>query len=406
MIKKLKGRPFLTALFIGIFLWLLFIGRCIIDLIVKKNDFDLLFAEGLFGILLIIPAPLFIGEFLSLISVIRGNRLTKEASLCFDIITCIFGYLYELIYMNFVDEVIFSDWHVQLYNSEVHSPIFTESFLSLSVIMIVSAAGYALWTLKPLKKTPPLLSVLCIGATYMGIILNIVFTVQYFRSVQDFPMLILPACLLMMTARTILLKVREWKEYDISPEKISKNSFLNACNNLLSDSGKWPWLGLIAMLPLLGIIIGVLMLFGQAPDSVVKAFTETADWNLSQMEAPQNLVVDEHYLCTVAAGGHKKVVKPQRYGVRHGHRVIVNRQLCIANAFEQILEERTPKFHKKVRHFYDTYGFPIAKLIKTKTAADIVYFIMKPLEWIFLIVLYLTDVKPENRIAVQYMGRV
>ncbi|MCI8410571.1 MAG: hypothetical protein HFJ09_15130 [Lachnospiraceae bacterium] len=37
-------------------------------------------------------------------------------------------------------------------------------------------------------------------------------------------------------------------------------------------------------------------------------------------------------------------------------RVVVNRQLCIAKAFEQILEERTPRFHKYVRHIYDTYG--------------------------------------------------
>ena len=27
-------------------------------------------------------------------------------------------------------------------------------------------------------------------------------------------------------------------------------------------------------------------------------------------------------------------------GVRHGHPVVVNRQLCIANAFEQVLEEK------------------------------------------------------------------
>lgn len=33
------------------------------------------------------------------------------------------------------------------------------------------------------------------------------------------------------------------------------------------------------------------------------------------------------------------------------------------------------------------------------------YFIMKPLEWIFLCVLYLTDAHPENRIAVQYTGK-
>ena len=150
----------------------------------------------------------------------------------------------------------------------------------------------------------------------------------------------------------------------------------------------------------------ILVLFGQAPDAVIKAWTETSDWNLSLKEAPQNIYYDEHYLCTVAAGGHKKVVKPIRTGVRHGHRVIVNRQLCIANAFEQVLEERTPHFHRIVRNFYDTYGFPVAKLIHSKYTADLVYFLMKPLEWIFLIVLYLVDVKPENRIAVQYMGEI
>ena len=32
----------------------------------------------------------------------------------------------------------------------------------------------------------------------------------------------------------------------------------------------------------------------------------------------------------------------------------------------------------------------------------IVYIIMKPLEWLFLLVLYLFDTKPENRIATQY----
>ena len=90
--------------------------------------------------------------------------------------------------------------------------------------------------------------------------------------------------------------------------------------------------------------------------------------------------------------------------MRHGHEVIVNRQLCIANAFEEVLQEKTPGFHKTVRTFYDKYGFPVAKLISKKWQADLVYIIMKPLEWIFLLVLYSTDVHPENRIAVQYMG--
>lgn len=153
----------------------------------------------------------------------------------------------------------------------------------------------------------------------------------------------------------------------------------------------------------MGIVIAILVLFGQQPDSLVKAWTETSDWNLSQQISPQNVFYDEHYLCTVADGGHRRLVKPLRMGERRGHPVIVNRQLCIANAFEQVLEERLPRLHRPIRAFYDRYGFPLARHIHSPYAADAIYLLMKPLEWFFLAVLYAVDVKPENRIAVQYL---
>ena len=75
------------------------------------------------------------------------------------------------------------------------------------------------------------------------------------------------------------------------------------------------------MVHLLGIVIAILALFGRAPDSAIKAFTETANYTLSTKIPPQNVSFDEHYLCTVAAGGHRKIVKPIRMGNRHGHAV-------------------------------------------------------------------------------------
>ncbi len=57
----------------------------------------------------------------------------------------------------------------------------------------------------------------------------------------------------------------------------------------------------------------------------------------------------------------------------------------------------------KIRYFYDTYGYPVSKHIRSAWAADVVYVIMKPLEWFFLMILYLFDEKPENRIASQYL---
>ncbi len=58
--------------------------------------------------------------------------------------------------------------------------------------------------------------------------------------------------------------------------------------------------------------------------------------------------------------------------------------------------------HRRIRHFYDTYGLPIARHIRSPYTADIVYLLMKPLEYFFLFVLYLCDTEPENRIARMY----
>ena len=83
---------------------------------------------------------------------------------------------------------------------------------------------------------------------------------------------------------------------------------------------------------------------------------------------------------------------------------MVNRQLLVANAFEDLLEERLPGVHRRLRQFYDTFGYPIARHIKSRFTADLVYLLMKPLEYFFVIVLYLFDTAPEDRIAVQYLG--
>jgi hypothetical protein len=155
-------------------------------------------------------------------------------------------------------------------------------------------------------------------------------------------------------------------------------------------------------IPLLGIALGILTLFGQSPDSIIQAWTQTSDWTFSQQVAPPNLPMDMHYLCTVAARGHQPLVKPLRMGRRHGHWVLVNRQLAVANAFEELIQERTPRLHKVIRGAYDRYGYPIANHIHSPWAADVVWLVMKPAEWFFLGVLYLCDCKPENRIAVQY----
>ncbi len=336
-----------------------------------------------------------------------------------ELITLAWGAFCTAIYLPFEDVFFSADWYVQLQNAERHTPIFTQTFPTVISLVCIAAAGYLVLHFVPLKKLPPLVIACSFAALYLGMFTAVLWTIQLWG--EWYPILYSANCILVML-KLMQYKIGEWTDVQQIKETESQktdemqetartdtaiysNRFLNACHHFLMNSRHWPIAGLVLALPLLGILIGILVLFGQQPDAFIKAWTETSDWTLSAQTAPQNLIVDEHYLCTVAAGGHRRIVKPLRMGKRHGHAVIVNRQLMIANAFEQLLEERTPRFHRHVRHFYDTYGFPVAKLIHSRYAADAVYFIMKPLEWLFLITLYLFDVKPENRIAVQYLPK-
>jgi hypothetical protein len=162
-------------------------------------------------------------------------------------------------------------------------------------------------------------------------------------------------------------------------------------------------------LPLLAIVTGILIVFGQKPDSIIRAFTDTYRHGFSQLDHEcDSVICDGHYLCTVAAKGHRKFVKPQRLGERGGRTIICNRQLLVSNAFEELLQERLPFLHKRIRGAYNHVGNMVHRyygIFNNKYVADTVYVLMKPLEWFFIIVLYAFDRKPENRIAKQYLSK-
>ncbi len=356
------------------------------------------FLGGIYGVFFFYPLILSGVNILQLFVGAR-NEQERKTERKFEIITFLLGSVYSLLFIGISDIHMDAEWSKQLYNYEIHQPIWTEAGPTVIVLCVIGVMGYVILSYINLSKLPPLVVVISISAMYLGMMECILWMIQTLN-IEYCILSLFPANCVIIGIKTIRYKIREWNQMK---EEQPETSVLSLVNRLLRKAELWPVLALILMLPLLGILLGILVLFGQRPDAVIKAWTETADWRLSQQVAPQNVMYDEHYLCTVAAGGHEAIVKPLRMGQRHGHRVVVNRQLCIANAFEQILEERTPKFHRRVRHFYDTYGFPIARLIRTKAAADVVYVLMKPLEWIFLCVIYLCDVKPENRIAVQYL---
>ena len=297
-----------------------------------------------------------------------------------DALTVLWRAVCVLCYLATVADIRLADWPEVLRNEELHTPIATWTIPTIVTISIVAFVGYLILRAYPVRELPPLLCVLAMAAMYMGIGLSALFCVQLLRF--EILLTLYPFNLFLVFGKTV-------RQVCAQQEKIRR----------------LPWIAFLVMWPLLGILTAILVLFGQKPDSLIQAFTQTGDWTLSLRNPPPNVAYDEHYLCTVAAGGHPKLVKPLRMGERHGHRIVVNRQLLVANAFEDLLSERLPNTHRRVRHFYDTYGYPIARHIKSRWTADLVYLLMKPLEYFFVTVLYLFDTKPEDRIAVQYLGR-
>ena len=307
----------------------------------------------------------------------------------------LFGCFLEAIFIYIVKEMTFYDWSESLVNSQKHALIWSGAYPTFFTLAALTLLALIIYSYRDANSLSPLANIFCISGILGGVVLLLVFDNQL--QVASFHTFFL----LIYSFHLLWVRIKEWQQdrTEISYE----NRLLQWLHQLLNKSRNWPWLAVLVALPTLALVVLVLMLFGQQPDSMIKAWTNTADWAFSQKIPPQNLIIDEHYLCTVAAGGHENVVKPQRMGVRHGHPVVVNRQLCIANAFEQVLEEKAPRFHRFLRRNYDRYGYPFAKHIKKKWAMDLIYYLMKPLEWLFLLVLYLVDRKPENRIAMQYI---
>ena len=411
-INVFKSNPIVTALMSSL---VIVYSICLLYIILIAKD------SSLYEILKMIPSILIFGALiggfsvfpvlLSIINLIylfnlKKDELSKRKEIKVEVTTMIVGSIFMFLASGFVG-IKYKDWNERIFPHEIHTPIATEMMLTICIFILVSILGYLVLRFVKINKLSPLALVLAMSALYIGAIVAGLWIGQVFKiDAKNLILILFPLNVIVIFIKVIKDVIIKWNaEYKDNKRVLKDNKLINLCNKILNNALNWPWLALVFMVPLLGILIGVLAVFGQAPDSVIKAFTETAEWNLSTKLPAQSLESNGHYLCTVAAGGHKEIVKPIRLGRRGGKYIVVNRQLCIANAFEQIIEEKTPKFHYVVRSFYDKYGYPVAKHINSKYTADFVYFLMKPLEWIFLIVIYLFDNKPENRIAIQYLPK-
>jgi len=284
-----------------------------------------------------------------------------------------------------------------------YTPFASKHLPTLLVFFILSIlALIKLWYKG--RALPPLLFTLFVVLLIIGIPISVMIIIQTStnteQATETFLFALLPLFYLVGTF-LVFVKIVD-QEASAASTKIYRNKYLNLLNQKLAHTKHQPLWIFLMLIPTFAIMVAILMLFGQDANSITKVFTETTTWTFSQKTHPPFLEHRGHYLCTVAVCGDPKVVKPLRLGKRHGHEIVVNRQLLIANAFEELIQENAPRLHKVIRDFYDKYGYPLSKKITTAKASNAVYILMKPLEYFFLMVLYLCSAKPEEKINKQY----
>ncbi|WP_316795594.1 DUF6688 family protein [Pedobacter agri] len=255
------------------------------------------------------------------------------------------------------------------------------------------------------RAMPPLIFVLCVVFVVIGFPISLAIILQVSKIKADNSgMGILFAFLpfsYMISSIFVLLHTT-LNEAKLASNRVYHNKILNYLNQKMATVSTQPLWVLLLLIPVFILITAILMLFGQHSNSITKVFTETTTWAFSQKTHPPFLDHKGHYLCTVAACGDPQIVKPIRLGKRYGYEIIVNRQLMVANAFEDLIQQYTPALHKVIRSFYNQYGYPLSKNITSAKGSNLIYILMKPIEYFFLIVLYLCCIEPEKRIAEQY----
>lgn len=270
----------------------------------------------------------------------------------------------------------------------------------LLIVLCMAAFIYASWRK---QIASPILEIFVNVFLLVGLIINILLCFQInqpaFWVIGNVPLIFL--------FLRMLIKNHRLATHYLNTHELKDNGFIAICHRLnsLSIVKKVPLL-LILMAPILLIFTSIMLLFGQQSDSLIRAFTETYYQGFSQLDhLCKNVECGSHYLCSVAANGHEKIVRSKRLGIRNNALIICNRQLLVSNAFEELIQEKFPRIHKIIRKNYNRIGNIVHRyysIFNVKWISDIIYILMKPLEWFFVFTLYCFDKNPENRIERQY----
>lgn len=292
-------------------------------------------------------------------------------------------------------------------DSAIFSP---EHRIGIYTLIILYTIGYTVNVFRN-NILAPIAELFLNASLVLGLVLNILFCKHFTTIEEGYLWWLFGNVPIIMLLLITLTENQKLLRFHIQQNEYSSSTILGkVCSFVLKLNPIFKYTFLtVLLIPIILSLSLFLLLFGQRPDSIIKAFTDTYKHGFSQLDYMcDNVVCGGHFLCSVGANGHKQIVKPLRYGERNGNKIICNRQLLISNAFEDLIQEKYPTIHKFLRQNYNKIGNLIHRyyyIFNNKIVSDTVYMLMKPAELIFLLTLYTFDKKPENRIAIQYLNK-
>ena len=223
-------------------------------------------------------------------------------------------------------------------DSAIFSP---EHRLSTTVLILICVAAF-FYSAYRKRLAPPLMEVIANCFLIIGVVMDLLVGLQL-REAECWYFGIIPVAgqFLLVLMENHFMAINSLNDAEAPAE----NGFIKVCRRIVF-SPAWQKIPLLILLclPLLIVLVAVLLLFGQRPDSLVRAFTDTYKHGFSKLD----------YQCA---------------GV-----------VCDG-----------------IHHYYGVFD--------KAWVSNTIYILMKPLEWLFVIILYLGDRDPETRIAQQYLHR-
>lgn len=355
----------------------------------------------LFGVLLLIPFTI-LPILISIQSLAEEYKWYDHPR--FKVIEVVTVFFYTFFFLKSNDFGKFSDC------CGLNAVFDSQSRLSMYVLIFTLMTLYFISSFRK-AILPPILEVLVNIGLILGVLLNIVIGIHLDWSTSEMPIFShglvgnLPIGLLFLAQ---LVKNQRRIMKDMS-DRYSELGYVNQCCHLILNAHlmvRFP-LFIILGLPFIAVLTSILLLFGQKPNALVTAFTDTYYFGFSEMDhLCANIDCGGHYLCSVAANGHHFFVQSFRYGKRGNALIVCNRQLLISNAFEQIIEDNWPRIHAFIRLHYDKVGDMIHnnyEVYQNRYYSDLIYIAMKPAEWFFLLIIYAVEKDPESMIEMQYV---